>query len=93
MVRKKKACQNEDASHSDTTKRSRNGRIRAIYLFGIQVPPGLGTISNETEMFKDKHETKAWHNSNITRKNRGGKPEMRPKQCVFGSRNGRIIME
>ena len=25
--------------------------------------------------------------------NRGEKPEMRPKQCVIDSRNGRIIME
>ena len=25
--------------------------------------------------------------------NRGKKPEMRPKECVFDSHNGRIIME
>ena len=48
-----KHAQNEDEKHFNSTNRSTQELIRAIYVFGIQGPQVLSTNSNKNGIFKE----------------------------------------
>ena len=71
-----------------------NGQIRAIRIQD-SAPPGL-QAQFRTKMRCSKQNDIIYRTKRLAQlehNNRGKKPEMRPKQCVFASRNGRKIME